>query len=539
MWNASCILAASIALSGCVLSVEPVVPESEATFDARLLGSWESVEGSEHAVASRAGDAGYAIAYTDGEGKTGHFQARLGLLGDNLILDVWPALPEDDMAGPDEGLLVKGHMPLALKLEADTVQVAELDSDVLLAAIRAGDVPLSYARSDDRLILLDTTDALRRALTAYLERDGVLGETLTWRRMEGRPAGSSTAEPAGLSPCFEASAWPEADHLFRRDRHWVGADGAYSIDLGQGRTLWLFGDTWIDPSGRHTRQGARMIRNSVAIQTGSDPSGADIAFYWHETTQGEPAPFFADEGDAWFWPGHGIRLGDRLLLFLMRIRSSQAGLGFESAGWNAVMVSNPDEAPSSWRVSRLETPRNALGVVVGSASIFRSGQHVYAFGSQESVKSHPMYVVRWRVESVLRGDLRAPEWWAGVDVGWVPDTSLAARWPAFEAGQSELTVHYDSVAHQFVGVQHVGFGPADLTLRAAPDVIGPWSEPRMIYRPAEYYRPNIMIYAAKAHPQLTGADLIVSYATNTFHFAEQLTDSLIYYPRFVRLARCR
>jgi hypothetical protein len=48
-----------------------------------------------------------------------------------------------------------------------------------------------------------------------------------------------------------------------------------------------------------------------------------------------------------------------------------------------------------------------------------------------------------------------------------------------------------------------------------------------------------MIYAAKAHPELTGADVVLTYATNTFEFTEQLTDSLIYCPRFVRLARCR
>jgi len=76
-------------------------------------------------------------------------------------------------------------------------------------------------------------------------------------------------------------------------------------------------------------------------------------------------------------------------------------------------------------------------------------------------------------------------------------------------------------------------------MRAAPALTGPWSAPQMVYRPPEYYRPNMMIYAAKAHPELTGGDLILTYATNTFKFAEQLTDSLIYYPRFVRLTRCR
>jgi hypothetical protein len=109
----------------------------------------------------------------------------------------------------------------------------------------------------------------------------------------------------------------------------------------------------------------------------------------------------------------------------------------------------------------------------------------------------------------------------------------------FENGQSELTIHLDQVSRRFLGVHTRGFGAADAVMRAAPGLTGPWSEPRMLYRPPEYYRPNVMIYATKAHPELTGADLILTYATNTFNFGEQVTDSLIYYPRFVRLTRCR
>lgn len=109
----------------------------------------------------------------------------------------------------------------------------------------------------------------------------------------------------------------------------------------------------------------------------------------------------------------------------------------------------------------------------------------------------------------------------------------------FENGQSDLTVHFDETTQRFVEVQTVGFGPADVAMRAAPELTGPWTAPRMVYRPPEYNRPNVMIYSAKAHPQLTGGDVVVTYATNTFQFAELLTDSLIYYPRFVRLSRCR
>jgi hypothetical protein len=164
---------------------------------------------------------------------------------------------------------------------------------------------------------------------------------------------------------------------------------------------------------------------------------------------------------------------------------------------------------------------------------------VYALGSENPVKSHPIYAVRWPVEEVRRGNLSQSEWWAGESRSWIPDSSNVQRWPLFENGQSELTVHEDQATQRLIGVQTLGFGSADVVMRAAPVLTGPWSAPRMVYRPPEYYRPNVMIYAAKAHPELTGGDLVLTYATNTFEFAEQLTDSLIYYPRFVRLTRCR
>lgn len=282
-----------------------------------------------------------------------------------------------------------------------------------------------------------------------------------------------------------------------------------------------------------------MVSNSVAIQTGTDPANSRIVFYWGRANDGGPAALFPDRGAERLWFGNGVRVGDRLVLFFARTIHTSAGLGFENVGWTAVMVENPDAEPSAWRVRQLETPANPLGIVVGFATVARLGEHVYALGSENPVKSHPIYAARWPADEVRRGNLRRPEWWAGERVGWAPDSSSAPRWPLFENGQSELTIHVDQATQRFVEVQTQGFGPADVMMRAAPALTGPWSAPRMVYRPPEYYRPNVMIYAAKAHQHLTGGDLVLTYATNTFQFNEHLTDSLIYYPRFVRLTRCR
>ncbi len=187
----------------------------------------------------------------------------------------------------------------------------------------------------------------------------------------------------------------------------------------------------------------------------------------------------------------------------------------------------------------LRTPTNPLGILVGFASVLQLGEHVYALGPPNPVKSHPIYAARWSAEQVRRGNLLEPEWWGGNQRGWVPDSSDAPRWPLLENGSPGLTIHFDETAKRLLAVQTQGFGPADVLMRAAPELTGPWSMPKMVYRPPEYYRPNILINLAKAHPNLTGGDLVLTYSTNTFRFSEHLTDSRTYYPRFVRLTQCR
>jgi hypothetical protein len=99
---------------------------------------------------------------------------------------------------------------------------------------------------------------------------------------------------------------------------------------------------------------------------------------------------------------------------------------------------------------------------------------------------------------------------------------------------TEFSVHYDALCHQFVQAQMHGFGLAEMKFRTAAAPEGLWSEPVTVFRPAEYTREGIMIYAGKVHPELVGSRLIATYATNASRF-EGLADTTIYYPRFARI----
>ena len=86
---------------------------------------------------------------------------------------------------------------------------------------------------------------------------------------------------------------------------------------------------------------------------------------------------------------------------------------------------------------------------------------------------------------------------------------------------------------QYLSIQTVGFGASDVMMRTSPSLTGPWSALQLVYEPPEKSKPNVMMYAAKAHPEMAGADLIITYNTNA-PIEIIIQDTTIYYPRLVR-----
>jgi len=176
-------LLSGLLLTGCVVSIDAVVPATAATYDARLVGRWAEVDGKDRAEVTRDSN-GYAITYTDGDGKVGHYEAHMGFLGKQLVLDVTPASRESDAEIQEGAMLIRGHaLFVMMTLASDSFRFAMLKPDSLRAALERGTVRLSYRTDHDQLILMDATTALRSALTAYMGRPGVLDDPSTFRRI--------------------------------------------------------------------------------------------------------------------------------------------------------------------------------------------------------------------------------------------------------------------------------------------------------------------------------------------------------------------
>ncbi len=333
-----------------------------------------------------------------------------------------------------------------------------------------------------------------------------------------------------LAAQVSAAAWPEADRLFRSDPLWLGADAAYSVDLGHGRVLWLFGDSFIASAPGQTRKQAAFVHNSVAIQPGYDPSHASIRFYTGRKADGGAASYFAEDGAEWFWPMQGVRLGKRLLIFAMRESRNpdSQSLGFRATGWNAFLIGNPDAEPSQWNLRRLTGPQ-ARGRLLAGAAALRADGFLYAYAVDDA--THDAWLMRWTAGEASAGKLMKARWWCGAEHGWRADAKL--RKTVMTGAETEFSVQRDPRGGWLL-VESDGFGASPLALRHAERLEGPWSDAESVYRPPESDRPQALVYAGKGHPELRGADVVATYAANGPD-ARLTTDMTIYFPRFVRI----
>ena len=295
--------------------------------------------------------------------------------------------------------------------------------------------------------------------------------------------------------------------------------------------LWLFGDTLVARAPGAGRETAFFLRNSLAVQTGLDPTSAFMRFYWR-WQDGEARSFLPEDDDGtWFWPMHGVRLDAGLLLFYERLRSDgPAGpSSFADSGWTAVLIDDPDDEPAAWRPRTATLPADTTSATFGEA-VLREDGWLYVYGTRGD--RHQIVLARFAEADAEAGDLSHPELYCdGAFAAGCAASSLVA------IGAPEFSVHHDDDLGAYLLVESSGYGATTLSWRSAPRPEGPWSQPRDVYRPVESFADGAFVYAGKAHPMLEGGGLVATYVPSAFGTLPVATDDRYYYPHFVRLYR--
>lgn len=297
----------------------------------------------------------------------------------------------------------------------------------------------------------------------------------------------------------------------------LGVDGAYSVPVASGRSLWIFGDTVL---GTWTADGSRsmsaMPANSAAIVRDADWTSGFKGARWVK-----PAPVLSASSDKRRrWPLDAVRVGGRTWLYWVEIEPT-GGTGLFDF---AVVASGVARLGSHFGAVAIRPLWDGWTPTYGTSALpWKGTLYAYAGGPAS-------YLAR-----VMPGRLReagAYSYWAG-EGKWAGDPGKAAPLP--ESGP-EMSVRWNPYLGAFLMVYIPPLG-REIKLRTAPEPWGPWSEPRSVAPCQPEGDPDASCYGAKQHVELDragGREVFLTYNTNVVP-ARLMGRPDMYWPRLVRV----
>jgi hypothetical protein len=358
------------------------------------------------------------------------------------------------------------------------------------------------------------------------------------------------------SSAQEAKARAEAK-FFPYKQAWLGADSAYSIPLGRGKSVWLFGDTFVEIPGHAPRNlEAGFIRNSIAISTCVEQN-CKFEYYWPGIGTTHPQTMFALPGADWFWPLDGFVYKHTLYIAFVQMKAEGSGaFGFAFGGAQMAVIKNYEAAPAKWKITyqKLNAGATAIpGVTITIPSNdvpnpdpqdARGANYAYFFTlvpNKGATQQH-MSMTRIALKKLSKSARPGASWeYLRADHTWAKwpgsDSSLPAdHATVFAPGATEMTVRYHAATKKWLGVFPSGQYKQAMYM-SAPSLLGPWSEPNALYAYPEMqpsnsnYTPHVFCYAAKEHVELEKPDqLFFTYACNSTEIPEVLKNTNLYYP---------
>ncbi|MCP3984998.1 MAG: DUF4185 domain-containing protein [bacterium] len=345
----------------------------------------------------------------------------------------------------------------------------------------------------------------------------------------------------GLSGCLSPLPPPETTHCdpaFPYQQGWLGGDAAFSVPLAPGRSLWLFGDTFVGEPDQRSRRGAAFVRNSIAVSHCDAEGHWSIDYRWGTGPDGAAA--FLDRGETgkWWWLFDGFTYREDLYIGLLEVESAPPrgplAMPFGFTGVELARISNPQQDPAEWRFERLRLSHGSLALPVSAMVVHE--EHVYFFTFLDrQARSYPRILVRLPLAHLESGrsDLESGLETLATDGHWQAGLRPLGAKILMQDDATEMSVHYlpsegvwlSLYAHPSLqGDFPEGLASDTVWVRTAPSLSGPWSPRRPLFRMPEFdpsqpggYDPHTACYAAKAHPQLSAPGRVTfTYVCNLF-----------------------
>ena len=366
-------------------------------------------------------------------------------------------------------------------------------------------------------------------------------------------------------------AWNAA---FTRSAGWNGGDVAGSVDLGDGRTLWLFGDTLFGPVADGKRvAGNVMFNNSVALQSAGRARTLEFVT-GRPDAKGKPTALFpptraadADVNQHWekneeYWPTGGgcaveIDGKRRLYVGLFRIRKPKndgGTWGFRHVGNSLGIIDDVGLPPAEWKTRVVALPMAVGDAVTEKQSVapptalsfgevflpYTRGDEAgfLIYGVRSPKQGRRQLIVAFTTYAALE-DFSQWRYFSGKDL-WsktAADAVALCDDIAPEFSIEPLHVKSPTPFDGYVLVQNEPMLGPGILVRTAQSPLGPWSAPREVFRPAEVARDkSLFSYAAKGHGALSpSGELLISYIVSAHDFWRLFREAALYRPRFIRV----
>ncbi len=306
----------------------------------------------------------------------------------------------------------------------------------------------------------------------------------------------------------------------RTNYGWVSADNDVSVPLPDGRTAWIFSDTflgWPEPNSNILNE-STMVNNIIVVQEGENHDSLRSVY---KGTQSSPTHLWKPNSGL-YWITDGVVENDKLIVVLNRWDNENGSLEYQSEAGVAT-VSLPD-----FTLENVIIPAYSSTDIPNA--ILEDGDYYYIY-TVERVSGFEAYS---RVARVKKGELNNPEtkweFFTG-DGTWVSDNSKAKRIiSGVETGSVQKLGPGNYVMS---GVPRLS---SEVAVWFAPSPMGPWGNKTVLYNnPGEE---GVLAYFGHLHEdtERDGGVFTLSYSIYPFGggVPQQLADRGIYIPRFIK-----
>ena len=339
---------------------------------------------------------------------------------------------------------------------------------------------------------------------------------------------------------------------------WMGADVGLSLNLGDNRTLSLFGDSFLGRGGHFSRSGSQMVGNTISIS--SCNKGVYKPFFQWRGIPNNAQPFFPNNDptfDRYWSTNQPWKAGDTLFVPLMAIQNINSFPFFQSLRTDVAVISNSEDLfPNRWNItyrtlfniSSFNSPTSqGSNNFWGAIYSLSFGDHIYLFNNS----NNDLTMSRLSIKSLTQNPL-------------TPSSSMEylannGKWKPgyYDPDAKKLNIHANyglSVRYNFklkkwmMVYIDTNLDPSNLkntiSVRTASSLTSPWSSPVNIFTIPEVtpgspgYNQTHLCYQGFEHMAYNpdpDNQMAITYACNSFDLNYVASNMSIYFPKFLRV----